>query len=330
MSLSAIQSLRAAAVLEDCAQQLDILGHSLSVQMRRERGPAPGQGPSLGATPQLSANSLLLSSVCLGSYNTEKVRLLKLKTDCLFITQHISELCSELEEKGRFSSFPEAVEEEKRQREDGAKREEEITLKQRRQAVDKQELDILAKRDELNNINVRLNELKQQLSQAKNKKPNNVTMSQQMLTETWQRAHLKDKLEFLQKQLVEETTSHEESEKFLQNQQTELRVMLRNWKQQTKEMQQDKQKKLDNLGCKRTLNTDRLMEMRRKFRVMEQVIMEDKEEQEKLRELEEKARIATKLQAWWRGCMVRRGLGAFKKAGEGKKGKKKKGKKKKK
>lgn len=40
--------------------------------------------------------------------------------------------------------------------------------------------------------------------------------------------------------------------------------MLDKWKQQTKQMQQEKQSKLDNLGCKRTLNMDRLMEMRRK------------------------------------------------------------------
>lgn len=42
--------------------------------------------------------------------------------------------------------------------------------------------------------------------------------------------------------------------------------------------------------------------------------------------------LTLQLQAWWRGCMVRRGLGSFKKAEEGKKGKKgkKEGKKKKK
>lgn len=42
--------------------------------------------------------------------------------------------------------------------------------------------------------------------------------------------------------------------------------------------------------------------------------------------------LTPQLQAWWRGCMVRRGIGSFKKAEEDKKGKKKKkeGKKKKK
>lgn len=91
------------------------------------------------------------------------------------------------------------------------------------------------------------------------------------------------------------------------------------------------------------------------------MVKEDREEQEKLRQHQEEARAATKvtackgftillssilisnfktltmqLQACWRGCMVRRGLGSFKKADEGKKsqkgkktkdGKKKKGKK---
>lgn len=43
MSLSRIQSLRLAAVLEDCSDQLDILGHALTVQISRERSSAPAQ-----------------------------------------------------------------------------------------------------------------------------------------------------------------------------------------------------------------------------------------------------------------------------------------------
>lgn len=40
MSLSRVQSVRLAAVLEDCSNQLDILGHTLSLQIDREQGSA--------------------------------------------------------------------------------------------------------------------------------------------------------------------------------------------------------------------------------------------------------------------------------------------------
>lgn len=84
---------------------------------------------------------------------------------------------------------------------------------------------------------------------------------------------------------------------------------------------------------------------------MEQVVMEDiKKEERQQAEVRAATKVTTQsehtgagfycppcltlgwsyvqLQAWWRGCMVRRGMGAFKKPEE-KKTKKKKGKKKK-
>uniref|UniRef100_A0A7N8WW04 Dynein regulatory complex protein 9 n=2 Tax=Mastacembelus armatus TaxID=205130 RepID=A0A7N8WW04_9TELE len=139
---------------------------------------------------------------------------------------------------------------------------------------------------------------------------------------------LKDQRE---KQRKEEVRVHEESKKFLQNQHEELQRQLLQWQQYTNQMLQEKVQQLNSVCCKRTVNADKLLEMRRKFREMEQVVMEDREEKEKLRKQQDEARAATKLQAWWRGCMVRRGLGMYKKTDESKKGKKKKeGKKKKK
>lgn len=66
----------------------------------------------------------------------------------------------------------------------------------------------------------------------------------------------------------------------------------------------------------------------------EQVVVEDRIEKEKIRRKVEQEAIelkaGIKLQAWWRGVMVRKGLGPYKK-GKKKKGKgKKSGKKKKK
>lgn len=65
----------------------------------------------------------------------------------------------------------------------------------------------------------------------------------------------------------------------------------------------------------------------------EQVVVEDRIEKEKVRRKQEQEAIELKacirLESWWRGVMVRKGLGPFKK-GKKKKGKGKSGKKKKK
>lgn len=111
----------------------------------------------------------------------------------------------------------------------------------------------------------------------------------------------------------------------------ELLQQLQQWEQQTKQMLQEKEQQLNSVGCKRTVDLDRLTEMKRKvsrsycwtclgelsrmlnrmhghyelnitemrnfvqFREMQQVVMEDREEQEKLRQQQEEAGAATKV-----------------------------------
>lgn len=88
------------------------------------------------------------------------------------------------------------------------------------------------------------------------------------------------------------------------------------------QMLEEKEQQLNSLSCKRTVTWDKLSEMRRKvsrtqrrysscsarvtsnqmhgllyvqFRELEQVVMEDREEQEKLRQEQERARAVTKV-----------------------------------
>ncbi|XP_074510716.1 dynein regulatory complex protein 9 [Sebastes fasciatus] len=312
MSLSRIQSLRLAAVLEDCSDQLDILGHTLTVQIDRERGTAAAQ---------------------------ERARLTKLRRDCQYISQEVHKLHLELEEKQSFSCLLQVVEEEEqREKAENMRREAKRELEQRRQTLRRQKEELQQKSEELKDMSQLAKDLKHQLNVQSSKiaikkklEEKNIELQlQQAQRETSQAEKLlEDQQEWLQKQLMEERRVHEESEKFLQNQHEELQQQLQEWQQSTKQMQQEKEQQLNNVCCKRTVNLDRLMEKRRKFGEMEQVVLEDREEQEKLRQQQAEAKAATKLQAWWRGWMVRRGLGSFKKAEEGKKGKKE-GKKKKK
>ncbi|TMS10752.1 Dynein regulatory complex protein 9 [Larimichthys crocea] len=166
----------------------------------------------------------------------------------------------------------------------------------------------------------------------------------------WWREHLELELQLTQKEVSQTEKLQEErqelqhkqlgeeeikvcegSKKFLQNQHEKLQKQLQEWQQHSNQTVQEKELQLNSLYRLKTVNLDRLTDMRRKSRAMEQVVEEDRVEQEVLRQQQAEIRAATKLQAWWRGCMIRRGLGSFKKE-EDKKGKKKKkeGKKKKK
>ncbi|XP_036930706.1 dynein regulatory complex protein 9 [Acanthopagrus latus] len=314
MSLSQSQSLTVAAVLEDCSDQLDIVGHTLMVQISRERGAAAVQ---------------------------EKARLTKLRRDCQYISQQLSKLHVELKEKQRFSSLQRVVEEQEQRKEaENMRREAKRQLEQRKRSLQSQKSELQQKTKKLQDMyqfaNILRHELHEQslkiLHRKKIVEKNNELQLQQAQKECSQAEKLlEDQVELLHRQLKEEARVHEESEKFLQNHHEELQRQLQQWQQDTKQMQQEKEQQLNTVGCKKTVNLDRLMEMKRRLREMEQVVLEDREEQEKLRQQQAEARTATKLQAWWRGCMVRRGLGSFKKAEEDKKGKKKKdGKKKKK
>ncbi|XP_070768799.1 dynein regulatory complex protein 9 [Enoplosus armatus] len=310
MSLSRIQSLRLAAVLEDCSDQLDIVGHTLTVKINRERG---------------SRSSAAAR---------EKARLTKLRRDCQYISQKISTLHLELQEKQSFSSLQQAVEEEgQKKRKAENMREAERELEQRKQTVQRQQEELQQKMETLEDMFRLAKDLEHQLNEQSSKIANEKKTAEKTaelkLQQIQREAGQTEKLlevgpALLQKQLKQETRVHEESKKFLQNQHGELQEQLQQWQQRTTQMLQEKKQQLNNVCCKRTVKLDRLTEMRRKFREMEQVVMEDREEQEILRQQQAEARAATKLQAWWRGCMVRRGLGSFKKAEEVKKGKKKK------
>lgn len=316
MSLSHIQSLRLAAVLEDSSDQLNILGHIMSVKIESVRGIAPGA-------------------------EQERARLNKLIKNCQDIIQQVSKLHLELEEEQSFRSVLQLVEEEaEKRREENKRREAMKEVMQRQQRLDQRQDELQQKTKELKD----LDEVFQNLNHEKGEQSSKIDKKKEFLeknialqlllnqSETEEAEKLLEgKQELLRIQMVEEVKVHERTKEILHNQHKELQEQQQQWRQRTQQMLQETEQKVNDVCCKRTVNMDKLTEMRRKFREMEKVVMEDRKEQEKLRQQQAEIKAAIKLQAWWRGCMVRKGLGSFKKADDNKKGKKKKeGKKKKK
>ncbi|XP_033959286.1 dynein regulatory complex protein 9 isoform X2 [Pseudochaenichthys georgianus] len=296
MSLSRIQSLRLAAVVEDCADQLEILGHTLTVQIRKERGDSADQ---------------------------EIARLTKLRRDCQSITQQVSLLHVDLEEKQCITSLVQlGEEEEQKKRDDQMRREAKKELEQRNQALRIQHEETQEKNEKLKDLSKQARDLQHKMEDLSGKMAHRKKLEEKNLELQLQQTQregsqtgklLEHEQELLQRQIKEETRVHEESETFLQRRNEEVQQQQEQWQQSTKQRLQEKEQRLNTESCKRTVNLDRLMEMKRMYRGMEQVVMEDRDEQEKLRQEQAKARAVTKVQAWWRGCMVRRCLGSFKK-----------------
>ncbi|XP_069579775.1 dynein regulatory complex protein 9-like isoform X2 [Brachyistius frenatus] len=287
MSLSRSQSLRTAAVVEDCSLQLDILGHSLHVKASRPRGTSAAQ---------------------------ERRRLTVLRRECQRMSELMSEMHLELQEKQTFSCLqPVVEEEEQKKKEEEMKRELEDELGRRGQALKRQKDELQHMCEELRERTSLCSHLKSELMRQKSKLDGKKTAEQ---------SSTEQKVQQTQRETCQ-------AETLLRDELKELQQKKQQLQRRSEQMLQEKKEQLEDVCRERTSNLDRLTEMRTKFQEMEQVVLEDREEQEKERLLQAEARAATKLQAWWRGCTVRRGLGSLKEA-HGRKKRQKAAKKKKK
>ncbi|CAL1610531.1 unnamed protein product [Knipowitschia caucasica] len=302
MNLS--QSVRVAAVLEDWQHQLLLLAFSFAEDLNTNPH-----------SPQ------------------DKVTLSKLAQDCHNIAELVGTFCVELQENQTFYSVLKTIEDVKQveqmtdehtQSETLSDYKENLTVRYAKVVEElENKCSIFQKLQEEHSIlSAQREEQEKQNQTIKNEKKDKLQMLQKEASD--EEKMLEKQIKLVKEQIEKERRSHDISMRFLQNQQEEMKQQKEMWKERIQIMRQDKAKELNDVRCKITLNLDRLMEMKRKFRVMEQVVKEDKEEQEKLRKELELITAATKIQAFWRGCMVRKGLGIYK-TEEDKKGKKKDG-----
>ncbi|XP_051874850.1 dynein regulatory complex protein 9 isoform X2 [Pristis pectinata] len=127
---------------------------------------------------------------------------------------------------------------------------------------------------------------------------------------------LKEEVQLLKSKIDQETRVHLEIEKFLRQNQADLEEKLEFWMEKYDKDIEAKQSELISLKSSKTSNLQRLKEYSEKYLTYERVIIEDRVEKEnecKRRTQEEKEfRSIIKLQSWWRGVMVRRGIGIYK------------------
>ncbi|XP_061531622.1 dynein regulatory complex protein 9 [Phycodurus eques] len=310
MYLSQIQSFRLAAVLEECSDQLDILEHALTIKIHKE---------------------------CCTEESQARVK--KVKRDCHYISQQVSKLQAELEEKQSFTCLLQVVDgQDQEKNAESNKREAKREMERRRRTLPKQQATLQQKVDQLKELQTLYEDLNDRLhrlidSNAARKDLEDRSTEQQLQkTQNEMREaekRLEDKVVLLKDHLNLQERVHEESKIFLKKQNAELQEQLRQWQQCTEQNMQEKEQHLTRTRYKRTTNLEKLTTMQKRFSEMEQVVKEEREEEERLRQLEVRNKAALKVQSWWRGCMVRKGFGIYRKVEDKKSKKKKEGKKKK-
>ncbi|WAR27277.1 DRC9-like protein [Mya arenaria] len=145
---------------------------------------------------------------------------------------------------------------------------------------------------------------------------------------------MKEQIESLRQETDEEVRCNSEIEQFLRTHQQELERKVDFWMEKYEKDVEAKQHELEVLKASKAKDLEKLQELTKLYREYEQVVVEDRIEKEKARRKQEQEAIelkaSIKVQSWWRGVMVRKGYGPYAKKKKGKKGKKGKGKKKKK
>ncbi|XP_072305102.1 dynein regulatory complex protein 9-like [Eucyclogobius newberryi] len=299
MQLSRIQSLRVAAVLEDFQNQLDLLATCFT----------------------LNLNKTLHNS-------QEKVTLYKLIQDCHALSELVVTFRVELEEKQTFNFLLKKIEDDDQRKQIMAEQISRVTNVEEQAFCSKLEEELKTKRallekleDECAILEAQQEEQRENNEIIKHDKEDKIQMLQKEAND--KREMLKLQIKLVEKQMEQERHTHDLSIKFLRKQQAEILQQRDLWEERTRRMNEEKTQEINDIQDKIVSTSERLTEMKRKYRVMEEVVKEDMKEQEELRRGHERIVAATTIQAFWRGCMLRRGVGGNKKTEKEKKGAKK-------
>ncbi|XP_002154128.2 dynein regulatory complex protein 9 isoform X1 [Hydra vulgaris] len=264
----------------------------------------------------------------------------KIHKDLHFVLNVLESTLLEVKSQHTFNSLVEIVEKEKENKkkiQDVISKEEESRkrLKQLQKAVidtkKEQEIELENKNELIANLKDKLQEIKAKTNMEVRylKKDAEVRLACFQKKSKIAEQDLRNELATLNRQVEDESRCNVEIETFLRLQHTLLEEKVEYWMNKYDTDVENKQLELDNLKQTKLADLTRLQELTETFFEYSKVIEEDrleKEAQLEKEKLELKEKIAcSKIQAWWRGIMVRQQLGPFKpkKKKKGTKGKKK-------
>ncbi|XP_014410807.1 dynein regulatory complex protein 9 isoform X2 [Camelus ferus] len=250
----------------------------------------------------------------------------KIQIDRQFFSDVITETMQELQNSGTFINLLKALGKERENKMhfyDIIAREE--SGRKKIKALQKQLLNVKKERQvEVQSRNEYIVHLKDQLQEMKAKtnmenrymKRNTelqISQTQKKCSKTEE--HLLEEIEKLRLKTEEENRIHVEIEMFLRKEQQKLEEKLEFWMEKFDKDTEMKQNELNALKAAKASDLAHLQELAKTLREYEQVIIEDRIEKENTRKQIQQDDLelesAIKLQAWWRGTVVRREIGSF-------------------
>uniref|UniRef100_A0A0B6ZYG2 Dynein regulatory complex protein 9 n=1 Tax=Arion vulgaris TaxID=1028688 RepID=A0A0B6ZYG2_9EUPU len=269
--------------------------------------------------------------------------LIKTQKDRSYVEHILSSTMTDLVQNCTFLTLLEAVTAEKKhkaslestiQREqDGRKRIQELQ-KELQDVKKDHEMEVQQRKEMISHLKDQLQEMKAKTNMENKyiRKCADVDVEQNQKHCLLSEKKKKDDTEKLRRKIDEEDRAHQEIMSYLHTHKADLDKKLEFWSEKYETDKDAKQKELDTLKLTKAKDLEKLQELTKLYKEYEIVVVEERIEKEKARRKTDQEanelKSAIKLQAWWRGVMVRKGFGPFgkKKKKKGKKGKGKKGK----
>ncbi|XP_062987824.1 dynein regulatory complex protein 9 [Elgaria multicarinata webbii] len=364
-----LDAVRVSAVLEDCTDQLAILGFIMPVSYEGRKDVSNlnetevknvlenqkelstkfknlmdsraesqakiplelGRIAELGRQLQSTSNDLKRSNHLFNMVTKQSAlsvdNLKKVQADRQYASDVLEDTTDELLTLGTFQTLQLAVDREKEKRasvQDLVLREE--MGRKKIKSLQKQLSDVNKEKEyELQNRGEMVAYLKDQLQEMKAKtdmenryvkKDTELQVAQVQKKCSGAENDLQNEIEKLRNQTEQETRVHMDIENFLKQQQTSIEEKLEYWMEKYEKDTEAKQQALNSLKSSRAADQAALQELAKQCLVCERAIIEDRKEKEQARKKVEQdaleMKCILKLQAWWRGMMVRRFLGPYK------------------
>ncbi|XP_034371582.1 dynein regulatory complex protein 9 isoform X2 [Arvicanthis niloticus] len=304
-TLSLLDVLRVSAIMEDIIDQLSILGYIIPVQYERRQSLSQkaSHEAMVPNTPKISTSFLTKekSSINLVTENKQRGQEITFKKPTKQTTmtlETLKKIQNDREEKGRkqIKSLQKQL----------------IDVKRERQMQVQNGNDYIAHlRDQLQEMKAKTN-----LENLYMKRNTELQIAQTQKKCNRAEELLLEEIEKLRMKTEEENRVHTEIEMFLKNQQQKLEEKLEFWMEKFDKDTEAKQNELNALKAAKASDLAHLQDLAKMIREYEQVIIEDRIEKEKTRKKLEQddleLRSIVKLQAWWRGTVVRKEIGNFK------------------
>ncbi|NXF88698.1 DRC9 protein, partial [Eubucco bourcierii] len=250
----------------------------------------------------------------------------KIQADRQYASDVIAVTMKKMQESGTFDSLTEANEREKAKksefhnfliRAEEGKREIKSLKKQLQDVKKEIEIELQNRDDMIANLKDELQEMKTKMNRESSyvKKSTDLQVHQTQKKCSNAENGLDKEIQELKSKTDEEIRVHTAIENFLRQQHKKLEEKLEYWMDKYEKDMDAKDEELDALKASKANNLERLQRLAEECQMFEETIISDRAEKEARRkQLEQDAlelKSTLKLQAWWRGTMVRRYLGPY-------------------